>query len=627
MLVAGLLLAAYLFVHFGSDPGDPPLAEVREVSHVPASAGDLRGHNLLLITLDTTRADRLGCYGNREIRTPNLDSLAERGVLFTDVTAVSPTTMPTHASVMTGLYPSEHGVRANGLYPMGEEVHTLAEVLQEVGYRTGAVVSAYVLDSHYGLAQGFDSYDDDFSGATAVTDRYYLEYQASETTARALSWLEDAGKEPYFLWVHYFDPHNDYKPPAPYDREYALNLYDGEIAYVDASLGPLLEKVERERTLIAVVGDHGEGLGAHDEATHGYLAYDSTLRVPWILTAEGGLEGGLRCVRTVSQVDVAPLLLSLLGQVGLRSSDLLDASAAERPIYFESLNGTLTYGWEPIYGVVVGTDKYIHGSKPELFDRARDPDERINLFEAGTARVERYRALIEEAFRKDLETTPLPTVELDDEELRRLQALGYFADGLESDVTLGAGAVPREVTTYLRRVEIALEPGKPAAESVAELEAVLAEVPDFSHAWYGLARIHEQAGNPEESASALMRALELRPNTLKTVYQLALLHANQGRDEEALKLIEPVTRDYPGYVLGRALAGTVWARQARYDKALDELEAAFALEPAHTNVARYMTVIGQNPRYKERVRAVFQAHLEAHPDDEHVRNALLELPR
>ena len=625
LFVLAISLSAYLFWTLRLRPGGTIAVEIRDVHHVPAAAGDLAGHNLLLITLDTTRADRLGCYGNRAIRTPNLDRLAAFGVFFTDVTAVSPTTMPSHASVMTGLYPSDHGVRANGLFPMGEQIETLAEVLQAAGYQTGAVVSAYVLDSQFGLAQGFDSYNDDFSEARATTDRYYLEYPATETTARALRWLEEVRDEPYFLWVHYFDPHPDYKPPAPFADTYVTNLYDGEIAYVDYALGTLLKQVDRARTLVTVVGDHGEGLGFHDEPTHGYLAYDSTMRVPWILYAENKLEGGLRCVRPVSQVDVAPLLLSLLGQEGMRPTELLDPAAAARPIYFEALNGALTYGWEPIYGVVVGKHKYIHGSKPELFDRSLDPHEKTNLFVAGDPKAETYHALVAKAFQNDLEQTPLPTVDLDSEKLKRLQALGYFADGVNSDVTSGAGAIPREVTSYLRRVELALHADKPPRDSIAELEAVIAEVPDFSPAWFALARIHEQAGNAEASEAAQMRDLQLRPNTVRTVYQLALLHSDHGRNEEALNLIEPVTRDYPGFVPARALAGAVLGRLGEYGKALDEFEAAFRLEPAHENVIRNMVFLGTKSGSTERVRRLFQAHLETHPDDEGVRIALTEL--
>ena len=278
-------------------------------SLLPLRSGALAGHNLLIVTIDTTRPDRLGFYGNDEIATPNLDRLASRGAVFTRALATAPITLPSHASILTGRYPHHHGVRTNGLPPLESGETTLAEVLAEHGYDTAAFVSSFILEKQFGLAQGFGRYDDETHSESAVMG--YSERRADRTTDRALEWLRRSGPRPFFLWVHYYDPHASYSPPEPFEDSSA-NDYDGELAFVDQQVGRLLEGVAAssdEDALVVVTSDHGESFGEHGEQSHGFLVNEATLRIPLIVTTTRGLSTPVRIDELVSQVDLMPTVL------------------------------------------------------------------------------------------------------------------------------------------------------------------------------------------------------------------------------------------------------------------------------------------------------------------------------
>jgi arylsulfatase A-like enzyme len=269
--------------------------------------------SVVLITLDTTRADHLGAYGDRRARTPNIDRLASEGVLFERAVTPAPTTLPAHASILTGLYPFAHGVRNNGAFSLGGGVPTLATVLHDAGYRTAAFVSAFVLDRRYGLARGFDVYD----------DRLEIERRGDATAGAAAAWLSQTAREPtpFLLWVHLYDPHDPYDPPAALRQAFADRPYDGEIAAADEAVGVVLDRLSAlglaASTIVAVVGDHGESLGEHGEATHGMFVYESAVRVPMILRWPRKVAAGMRIRPLVRTVDLAPTLLEQAGRSGL----------------------------------------------------------------------------------------------------------------------------------------------------------------------------------------------------------------------------------------------------------------------------------------------------------------------
>jgi arylsulfatase A-like enzyme len=296
--------------------------------------------NVLLVTLDTTRADRLGCYGYTDAHTPALDSLAAQGVLFERAFTPAPVTLPAHASLLTGLVPPVHGVRDNGIYRLRDEAVTLAELLGDAGMVTAATVAAYVLASRFGLAQGFSHYDERLKGQLGKPAAFYVERPAEEVTDAALGWLEKRNdKKNFFLWVHYFDPHSPYVPPARFDSLCPGRPYDGEIAYMDSQLGRLLGALrsdgQYENTLVVVVGDHGEALGEHGEPTHGIFLYNSTVRVPLIVKFPAGEHAGGRVDANVSLVDIFPTVLERAGlsvPSGIQGRSLLPLLGGERAV-------------------------------------------------------------------------------------------------------------------------------------------------------------------------------------------------------------------------------------------------------------------------------------------------------
>ena len=564
--------------------------DLRKVPALPAKPGALAGCNVLLVTLDTTRADRIGCYGNPRIQTPNLDRLASEGVVFSQVIAVAPTTLPTHASIHTGLYPARHGARTNGLFRLDESHQTLAETLRAQGYQTGAVISAFVLDSQFGVAQGFEHYDDDLSDCDAPVRDRYRERQAESTTDRAAKWLRGVRSDSFFLWVHYFDPHADYQPPGPYAERYARNLYDGEIAYVDGALGRLIAVLDElelaEQTLVVVVGDHGESLGQHGELTHGYLLSEATLRVPLIMRCGTRLGGGVHVRGRVSQVDIVPTVLSL---VGLQIPDELDGIdltiplAAERPVFVETLQGLMAFGWAPLVGVYQGNVKFVEAPKPELYSVAADPFEQANIYETHPELAANLRAKLSRLYGADLRELEETRANLKPSagDLERLAALGYIgATGEIPDVPSRPN--PKDMMPALDRAEFAAHPNRPVAEAIAELKAVTKDYPDFFPAWKYLGDVYRREGELELASEALARCVELRPDTPETVHTLALVKANQGKSSETIALLEPLVSRYPDHLAARYLLAATLVKLGRFAEAAPHLRHVFEVDPEQT---------------------------------------------
>jgi len=344
---------------------------------------------VVFITLDTTRADRLGCYGYDEAQTPHLDALAAEGALFEQAVSSIPTTLPSHSTMFTGKYPIDHGVRYNIVFRLGADATTLAEVLSDAGFATAAFPASFILASRFGLSQGFQTWSEPpksdlaHAGSPGTSLR-----PADEGVDLAIDWLQQQGDRKTFLWLHFYDPHAPYTPPFPYASRFRDRPYDGEIAYVDEQFGRLLSYLrstpEWERTLVVVVGDHGEGLHEHSERFHSSLVYETTQHVPLIVRAPGAV--ATRVAEPVGLVDLMPTVLDLVGldaPSGLRGISLAPAlrgrQPARRALYFESVAGALNYGWDELRGVRRGRFKLIDSKEPELFDLERDPDEQTNL--------------------------------------------------------------------------------------------------------------------------------------------------------------------------------------------------------------------------------------------------------
>jgi arylsulfatase A-like enzyme/Tfp pilus assembly protein PilF len=424
--------------------------------------------NVLLVTFDTTRADRLSCYGYFEPTTPNIDRLAEEGVLFSNAFTTNPITLPSHTSIMTGTYPLYHGVRDNSTYTVREDATTLAEVLAAEGFATAAFVGAFVLDSRFNLDQGFAEYDDriDESWSKDELDQRrqnafgFPERKAGPVTKPVLDWLRRPRSDPFFLWVHYFDPHQPVNPPEPHSSVFS-DRYAAEIAYADEQLGQILEELrkqkEYDRTLIIVTADHGEGLLDHGEPTHSLLIFDTTMRVPLVVRGPG-VPAGQKTERLTSGVDLMPSILELLGVAippevqgesfvsSLRGRNRGDE---DRAIYLESLVGALQCNWGALRGLRTSTEKLIHGPVPALYAVAEDPGEVYNLAGREPERLQRMTSELQRRITNWAAAEASDAIAAPDEEvLKKLAALGYISGG--------GGA--RRVTTSLSDAEGKTDP-------------------------------------------------------------------------------------------------------------------------------------------------------------------------
>jgi arylsulfatase A-like enzyme len=495
------------------------------------------GPSVLLVTVDTLRADRVGAYGAGDARTPTLDKLARQGVRFQTAIAVTPITLPSHASILTGLYPPRHGVRHNGIYRLEAGIETLAERLRAAGYSTAAVVGAYVLARRFGLDQGFDLYDDRMSSKRALAGGY-LERTAGAVTDRALQWL-DATSRPFFLWVHYYDPHAEYAPPPPFAARFPDRPYQGEIAYVDSELGRLIDALRAsgrlEDTLVVVTSDHGESLGEHGEAFHSYTLYDATLAVPLILRGPG-IPAGRAVGGVVSGVDVAPTVLALLGVAALREADgrdlsLLWQTGADPPsgaAYAETLATEIDHGWSPLFAIRSPRHHYVRAPRPELYAVRDDPSELRNLLEGAsepaspvaTDLARRIDAVLERERRREPEALDAKTRE-------RLAALGYAIPAQPAPRT---GLDPKDGLSWMSHYDEAHRAVEAHQLERARklLEEMLEAVPSSALAHSFLARVHVLEGRPDRALGPAAEAVRLRPDFAEDLALLGDVKAHLG---------------------------------------------------------------------------------------------------
>jgi len=536
------------------------------VSFFAASCSSPRP-NILLITLDTTRADHLGCYGKSGITTPVLDSLANAGTRFASASTPSPLTLPAHVSMLTGLYPWEHGVRDNGLYSLSETVSTVVPDLTRSGYWCGAVIAAYPLIRQYGLSRGFAEFDDEIPAKTMGF--VYPERKAQEVTTRALSMMERRSEDrPWFLWVHYFDPH------APYVQEMnGQTRYDAEIALMDREIGRLLEGVPRGRLVVFVAGDHGEGLGEHGEDTHGDMLYSSTANVPLIVCGIGWPVGDVR-VDPVSIVDIAPTMRAVVG-LSARScsgSDLRNPSMG-RFFPAETLHPLLRYGWPPLRAVTRREWKIIQGEKVELYNLSDDPGELNNLASAFPETVRTLTELL----------PPLTgiggTYELSSEDRKALSALGYFGEQGE------AISSRTSLWDLLEEANRLVQSGQ-WQHAGARFSEVLDKDSGNLLARIGLGTCFVQMGNLAAADSAFRRVLSGYPAYLPAIQNLAMVRLLMEDDVEAEELHREVLRLMPGDVNSLQALAVCLRRQRKYEESLVFYEHLATIRPRDARLKR-----------------------------------------
>jgi arylsulfatase A-like enzyme/tetratricopeptide (TPR) repeat protein len=532
------------------------------------------GWNVLLVTFDTTRADHIGCYGRSIARTPNLDRLAAEGVRFANAYSAIPLTCPSHSTMLTGKYPIAHGVRDNSLFVLGPEQRTLAEILKERGYRTAASVGGFPLVARYGLNQGFDFYDDrltepfdDFLGRPPRPSLFLERREAARVNEPAVEWLGRNPSQPFFLWVHYYDAHQPYLPHVPYNELFADSPYDGEIAYADESLGVILDRLRKlglyDNTLVVFTSDHGEGLSEHNELTHSYLLYDTTLHVPLIVRPPAGVRGGVVDGR-VRLVDIAPTVLDLLGvpipadMQGRSLVSLLEGKGdvkADRTHYAETLSPRLSQNWGELRALYDGPWKYIHGPRPELFDIRADPREVTNLVGAKPEVAAEMRGKLADFLKHNSPPGGSHMAAVDEETRRRLEALGYIA--------AGAGA-EQEIREVLRSDGIAPQ------DRAGDISLVSS------------ARAFIEQGRPFPAREAARTLLSNAPNDPLYLELLALSEIMLGRVDDALPIVEKIVASAPNRGTAERLMlsiGEARYRRGEHEAGLKMIRRSLEIRP------------------------------------------------
>jgi choline-sulfatase len=620
---AGVLAAAVWLTR----PARDPQGTIRRLWAVR----DVERPSFVLITLDTTRADRLGCYGYPHATTPHIDALARRGVLFEQAASPSPLTLPAHASILTGTYPTFHGVRINGNAALGRAHLTLAEALSEQGYQTAAFVAAFVLDGRWGLDQGFDLYDDRFD----LRGRKHLDLAAvqrpgNEVMDAALEWLERHEREPFFAWIHLYDPHTPYAPPEPFLSAHAprgpTGLYDGEIAFADQQVGRLVSWLEASgvgaRTVVVVMADHGEGLGSHGEGTHGYFAYDYALRVPLIVATPFEKLHGVRVASQVSAVDVFPTVLALAGIApapavhgrSLLGLMLQPGAGAATYAYGESMAPHLQYGWSPLHALRSERYKLIKAPRPELYDVAADPHEATNVIARHPEVAERMRNELERLIERTSRDAPATeAADLDKQTVAALAALGYMG-GTATPASTGPLADPKDKLQVFANVQLAgeliLEDRH--ADAAAALEAALQEEPGMPQARLMLGTTYSELGRKREAQAQFDRVLQDDPQSVQALIGMANLLLEQGRSEDVIALGKRTLALDERNTQAYALVGEAYVRQGRPADALPYFERAVEAQPKLTqnrlDLAACAIELGQYARAEGLLRQILQEY-------------------
>jgi arylsulfatase A-like enzyme len=510
--------------------------------------------NVILVTIDTLRSDRVSSYGSELVDTPNIDNFASEGVLFSNAASTVPFTLPAHSSILTGLYPPGHGVRENVGYTLDPSIPTLAEVLSDGGWTTAGFVSAFVLDGRWGIDQGFDHYFDDFNLKDFETANLSSVQRSGDVTiAKAVRWLDGRPKNaPFFLWLHLYDPHDPYTPPEPFKSQYPGRPYDGEVAYTDSLIGEFRQALEERglltSSLVILTADHGEGLGDHGEASHGFFIYDSTIHVSLIVRPPTAADVGRVVDSAVSHVDIFPTILDavdLSAPKRVHGQSLLPMIAGEnaeldRGVYSESLYPLLHYGWAPLRAIRTENHKLISAPRLEVFDVMADPREErdLSLEQPGvTGELEQRLADLRTEIESDAPAARAAP-DIDSETLAQLQALGYAAGqggvSLEEE-TDRPRADPKDKIRIHRTIMGAqnlMRDDEEAAERT--LLAVLETDPDVLDAHQMLGHLATTQKRFEDALGYFRRALELDPAHKNSLMGMAASYRALGRREEAL---------------------------------------------------------------------------------------------
>ena len=579
--------------------------------------------SVLLITIDTLRADRVGAYGSSAGLTPALDRMATAGSLFEDVTAAAPLTLPSHATLLSGLNPYHHGVRNNGTYVFPDLKPTLATLLKARGHATAAFVSAVVLDQRYGLARGFDLYDDRITRLASGRSVLESERACDAVVANASEWIQ-AQQGPFFVWAHFYEPHAPYTPPT--DLAVAgRSAYDAEVAAADRCVGRLVQVAEAarpNRLITAVTSDHGEGLGEHGESTHGLFLYQSTLSVPMIISGPGVAAGK----RVAGLTRGADLLPTLLGTLGIETPSGLDGrnlfkDPGQREAYAES-DYAAGFGWAKLRSWRLGPLKLIDAPRPELYDLSSDPGESTDLASKRPGDVDRLRAVLKTALASEVKSTERRIRGESEEQLR---SLGYVAGGSGRSETGGpardsAALDPKDAMPLLRRFEQAME--AEARQNLAESARILNDLvksdPTNLTFHRSLASSHRRSGRGVEALRVLRTAAELAPKSASVAHDQSLVQAALGQSVQAIESERRAIELDSGFVEAFDHLSALHAAAGRFEPAREAVENAIRLDPNHAgawanrgNILRALGKTDEAEKSYARSLELAPGHLEA----------------
>lgn len=570
--------------------------------------------NIVLITVDTTRADRMGFLGSERGLTPNLDALARQSVVFTRAYSQVPLTAPSHATILTGTYPQFHQVNNFGV-PLATTLPYAPAILHAHGYHTAAFVGALVLDpvarSVPGFDRGFDTYDAGFSVMPPGGDRYHTaERRGGVVVAHAMAWLDKHAHGPFFIWVHLYDPHDPYDPPEPYKSRYKSAPYDGEIAYADSAVGKLLGQLRAQglydNSVIAVMSDHGEALGGHGEDTHGMFLYDETIHVPLLFKLPEEAFAGERVDGRVGLVDVLPTMLqavgisvpqevqgeSLLNMMksasaekagsGSAAEEHQDSQLADRPIYAESDYPYTSYRWSPLRALRTGKYLFVEAPRRELYDQGADPQAERNLAPESKAVADTLEGQLD-AFRQKTSTSrEAPAAHLDEDQQAKLASLGYFADNASQAAGARASGIdPKdkiEISNMLHRVEL-LGQGLHYQEAIAMLEKVIAKDPDIFLAYRQLGQIYMVRSDFKKAVPVLRKAVELRPDSMKEHFELGMALYQRGEFAASVPEFEKVVVLAPTWEQAHLFLATAYIKTGHAREAIAESEKVLKVAP------------------------------------------------
>lgn len=620
--------------------------------------------NILLITLDTTRADRIGCYGYAQAETPTIDRLAEQGVVFERCFSPAPLTLPSHASLLTGMLPPEHGLRTNGRGALAETIPTLPVALKNAGYQSAAFVSSFVLDARFGLDRGFDLYDDDWT-SDPDEDRLHQQRDGRQTVQQALGWLSQLKTGPFFCWVHLYDPHTPYLTHTDdFGDRFADRPYDAEIAYTDRLISQLLDQIQQQgqadKTIVVVVGDHGEGFGDQVERTHGYTIYNVTQQVPLIVSLPGQKHHKRRISGAFPLSDLAPTLLDAVGVSAQLGENSLSAFAAlaggelsHRLCYAATDDPFLQNDWSPLQCLIDGDWKYIQTTQPELYHLADDFDERHNLIDSEPAQRAAMERKLKE-FTDSLQAGESNRVQLSTAEINALRGLGYVGSGTKDTPVNQVGDAPlpdvkemlpldnrtddalallnagkyteaeqilrdnlrqsrRHLSSYVYLGELLEQQGQ-SREAMELYEQALAIKPDHVDALIHLGALQATTGQFSQALPLFKEALRIDPAAESARYNLAHALAQMGQLPEAIQQFEKLLSDNPRFANAHGALASAWLAMGNPSKAIQEFEAEVEVNPAAVSARLNLATLWAESRPSDAERLLQEAG-EQSPDD------------